>query len=165
MRSQPNLPSTRGESRGAVSPLDLLQSQIDRVFSDFSRGFGLPRTLSEEDIMGADLELVPSLDVRDADGKVIITAELPGVDENNIDIAVDGNVLTISGEKHEEIEEDEGDFYRSERIYGRFSRSVTLPFEVDPNKVDARFERGVLRLEIPKPDEARQQRRKIAIKH
>ena len=108
---------------------------------------------------------MPSMEMHEADGKVMISAELPGVDEKDVDISVKEDMLTISGEKKSEREFKEGEGYRTERSYGRFSRSVSLPFTIDPDSVEARFDRGVLKLTIPKPPEAQQQVKKIQIKH
>jgi HSP20 family protein len=160
MRPLSNLPATRRENGGQLSPFDALQSQIDRVFNDFTRGFGMPRSL-----WGDEASPFPSLEMHEEGNKVMLAAELPGVDEKDIDISADGQMLTISGEKKSEYESKEGQGYRTERTYGSFSRSVSLPFEIDPNKVDARFDRGVLKLSIEKPAGAQQSVRKIPIKH
>lgn len=156
-KTQGNLP-TRSGNGGPLSPFDLLQSQVDRVFNDFTRGFGLPR-LWESDAP------FPSLEMHEEGDKVLLSAELPGVDEKDISISAEGQMLTISGEKRSEHETREGKNYRSERTYGSFSRTVTLPFDIDPGKVDARYDKGVLKLSIDRPPEARQSTRKIEIRH
>src|SRR5690606_7161427 len=107
----------------------------------------------------------PSLDMHEADGKIMISAELPGVDERDIEISVHEDMLTISGEKKSEFEDREGDAYRSERSYGRFSRTLRLPFQVDADKVEARYDKGVLKLTIEKPAGAMEQAKKIPIQH
>jgi HSP20 family protein len=143
-----------------MTPFDLLQNRIDRMFDDFSTGFRMPAMFGD-----GDFDLTPSLDWHESDGQITVNAELPGVDEKDIDISVADQVLTISGEKRSEFERKEGDRFRSERSYGRFSRSISLPFAIDADKVEAKFDKGVLKLTIPKPAEARQQARKIPIKH
>jgi HSP20 family protein len=159
MRNQ-NLPSTsRGNGLQLSSPFDILHQRIDRMFDDLSSGFGMPR------LAGDDMRLLPSLEMHEQDGKLLVNAELPGVEEKDIDISVDDDVLTISGEKRSEFEGKESDAYRTERSYGRFTRSVQLPFSVDPAKVDARFDKGVLKLSIDRPAEAMQKARKIPIRH
>lgn len=155
-----NLPAARSNGRNAMSPFDMLQDRIDRMFDDFAAGFPVPRTMG-----GDGFELSPSLEMHEQDGKVMINAELPGVDEKDIDISADGDVLTISGEKKSEFEGKENGGYRTERSYGRFSRSVQLPFDIDPEKVEARYDKGVLKLSIDRPPEAGQQARKIEIRH
>ncbi|TIO80260.1 MAG: Hsp20/alpha crystallin family protein [Mesorhizobium sp.] len=93
-----------------------------------------------------------------------ITAELPGIDEKNIEIKLANNVLTIKGEKNEEKEEKEKDYYLSERRYGSFQRSFQLPEGVDADKIDASFAKGVLTVKLPKTAEARKAEKKITVK-
>ena len=159
MKTQNSLPATRGH-RDMSSPFDVLQDRIDRMFEDFSVGFRMPAMFH-----GGDFELSPSLDVHETDGSVTVTVEVPGVDEKDIDVSVADQMLTISGEKKSEFEHKEGDRYRSERSYGKFSRSISLPFAIDPDKVEAKYDKGVLKLTIVKPAEAQLLARKIPIKH
>lgn len=162
------VPATSSEGR-AVSPFDLLHSQIDRIFSDFGSSFGFSKSFLDDGIrmpsVWGDGKVIPFLEMHDADGKVTITAELPGVEEQDIDVSVDDQTLTISGEKKSEIEHKDGDRYRSERAYGKFSRTVSLPFKIDANKIDARYDKGVLKVTLEKPAEAQQQVKKIPIRH
>lgn len=150
-------------SRGDLRPgsgFEMLQRQIDDLFEDFASGF-------RPALLGGDMErmLMPSIDVHEADGKVIVSTELPGVKEEDVDISVDGDMLTISGEKKSMMESGKADQYRSERVYGKFARTIELPFDIDPEKVDARFENGVLTLTIERPQEAAEKQRKIPIRH
>lgn len=167
MARHENMPApSRG--REVLDPFDMLQSRIDKIFHDFPRGFGFPRGFWNDEIRpgwGGDGSVMPYLDMHEADGKVMIAAELPGVDENDIDISVEDDRITISGEKKSEVEHKEGETYRSERSYGHFYRTVSLPFSIDPEKVEARFDKGVLKLTVEKPPEAQQHVKKIAIKH
>ena len=168
MAKKESVPAPSSESRGMVSPFDVLQSRIDRIFNDFNTSFGMPKSFWDDGFrMPAAWggKVMPSLEVHDTNGKVTITAELPGVEEKDIDISVDDQMLTISGEKKSEVEEKEGESYRSERSYGKFSRSLSLPFSIDPGKVEARFDKGVLKLTITKPAEAAAKVKKIPIKH
>lgn len=171
MKTEDKLPATSGQGRAVASPFDQLHSQIDRLFSDFSRGFGFPSSFWDDgmrlprSVWGNNGDLMPSMEMHDADGKVTISAELPGVDEKDISISVADDMLTISGEKKSEFETKEGEVRRSERSYGKFSRSVSLPFTIDGDKVDARFDKGVLKLTIDKPKDAQPQTKKIAIRH
>jgi HSP20 family protein len=166
MKTQNNVPSTRVDNRGLTRPFDLLQNQIDRVFNEFSRGFGMPMPLWGEGAgMWDNGTLLPSIDMHEVDGKLMITTDLPGVAESDIDIAVQDDILTISGEKKSEFEEKAGEQIRTERSFGKFSRSVSLPFAVDPDKVDARFTNGVLKLVIDRPAEAQHTLKKIPIRH
>lgn len=111
------------------------------------RFFDFPRFARE--ITG--LEFRPSIDVVREEGEIVVTAELPGMDVEDIDVALDGDVLTIRGEKSEEKEISEEDRYVHERTYGSFQRRITLPEGVDPDKMNATYEKGVLvvRVEIP----------------
>ena len=155
---------------GAHESIKAIHNQIDRIFNDFGSGFGFSKSFWDEGIrmpaVWGEGKVVPSLEMHDTNGKLTITAELPGVDEKEIDVSVDDQMLTISGEKKSEVEHKDGDRYRTERSYGKFSRSISLPFAIDPDKVEARFEKGVLKLTIEKPAHAQQKRvKKIAIRH
>jgi HSP20 family protein len=170
MKSQGNLPSTRSEGRSVWEPFDELHDRIDRIFSDFSRGFGMPDLWGDGDRMGGGMwgrggQLNPSMEMHEENGKVMLFAELPGVDEKDIDISVQDDMLTISGEKKAEVEHKEGEGHRTERTYGKFSRSVSLPFDIDADHVEARFDKGVLKLTIPRPADAQPNVKKIQIKH
>ncbi|MDC9824065.1 Hsp20/alpha crystallin family protein [Devosia sp. ZB163] len=154
-----NLPAERREPRG-MTAFDMLQDRIDHMFEDFAQGFSLPRGLGS-----GNGDMLPSIDMHEKDGKVMISAELPGVEEKDIEISVDEGMLTISGEKRSEVEDKSDGTYRTERSFGRFSRSIRLPFDVDPQKVDARFVNGVLKLTIERPAEAEPRIKKIAIQH
>lgn len=170
MKARNSLPATQG-NRNVVSPFDVLQNRIDRMFEDFSSNFRMPSLLSAPwptmpSVFGdGGFDVVPSLDLHETDDSITVAAELPGVEEKDIDISVADQMLTISGEKKSEYEHKEGDRYRSERSYGKFSRSISLPFDIDANKVEAKYDKGVLTLTIPKPAEAKMKTRKIAIKH
>ena len=101
---------------------------------------------------------VPAMDLVEADDHFVLKADLPGLSENDVAIEVQDNVLTISGSREAEHERKEKGWYRLERSYGSFSRSLTLPDGVDADKVEASFDRGVLELRIPKPEERKPRR-------
>lgn len=111
-----------------------------------------------------NLLLSPSIEVKESDKELIITAELPGVDEKDIDVSLSNNTLTIKGEKKAEREEKGDNYYVSERSYGNFSRSFTLPYEVDQDAIEARFSKGVLTLTFPKSEFMQQKIKKIEVK-
>lgn len=169
MRTQENMPVARGGNGGHGSPIGMLQTRIDRIFDDFSRGFGMMDTAWDNagplGLWNDGGALMPSLDMHETDKEMVLNIELPGVDEKDIEVAAKDQTITVSGEKRSEFESRQGDGYRSERVYGHFARSVSLPFAVDASKVKARCDRGVLTLTIPKPAEAMQQIRKIPITH
>jgi HSP20 family protein len=105
---------------------------------------------------------VPAMDLVEADDHFVLKADLPGLAEDDVAIEVQDNVLTISGSREAEHERQEQGFYRLERSYGSFSRSLTLPDGVDADKVEAGFDRGVLEVRIPKPEERKPRRISIA---
>jgi HSP20 family protein len=105
---------------------------------------------------------VPAMDLVEADDHFLLRADLPGLREDDVNIEVRDNALTVSGERKAEHEQREKGWYRLERQFGRFSRSISLPEGVDPDAIDASFDRGVLEVKIPKPEQRKP--RRIAIK-
>lgn len=103
----------------------------------------------------------PSVSVYDKNGAIMVEAELPGVDKKDISVRVDNGVLTLSGERRQEKETKEDDYYRCERSYGVFNRSFSLPTTVEPGKIKADFEDGVLTLTVPKSKTAKGKQVKI----
>jgi HSP20 family protein len=104
---------------------------------------------------------MPAVDVFEKDDKFIVKAELPGMKEEDIDVSVVGDALMIKGEKKTESEVKEADYYRCERSYGSFYRSIPLPSTVDANKIEADFEDGVLEITLPKSPEVKP--KKVAV--
>jgi HSP20 family protein len=133
--------------------------RVDRLFDGFFdefRGFGLRP-------VGAFGETFrPTIDVSETDKEVKVAVELPGLDENDVEVSLAHNVLTISGEKKTEKEDEGKNYHRIERSYGSFKRCVSLPGEVESDKVEAAFKNGVLTVTLPKTAEA--QARKIEVK-
>jgi HSP20 family protein len=139
-----------------------LRDRMNRVFDEFfERPFGLSPFFDRPDFMG---DFAPSLDVSETDKEITISAELPGMEPDDIHISIEHNTLTISGEKQAESEEKDKRYYRHERSYGSFYRSIPLPEEVDEDKIDASFKRGVLQVKLPKTVEAQKKSKRIAIK-
>ena len=103
----------------------------------------------------------PPMDLLETESHFVLRADLPGMTESDVAIELEDNVLTVSGERKTEHEDKREGFYRVERSFGRFSRSLTLPKGIDPEAVSARFENGVLEVRVPKPEERKP--RKIAI--
>jgi HSP20 family protein len=104
---------------------------------------------------------LPAMDLVESKDHLILRADLPGLSEDDVSIEIKDNVLTVSGErKAERTDENEG-YYRFERAFGAFSRSLTLPEGIDPDGVDAQFDRGVLEVRIPKPEERKPHRVEI----
>lgn len=156
LRGKAQSPATRHEGGGLLS----FQDEMNRLFDDFFGGFGLAPARSLE----TQLErFSPRLDISENEREIRVTAELPGMDEKDIQVTLDGNVLTISGEKKEEREDKGRHTYRLERSYGTFRRSIPLSAEVNENKVKATFKKGVLSLALPKVEDARAGRKRIPI--
>ena len=139
-----------------------LHKEIDRVFDDFHRGFHLPAWMKADDKAGTRLS--PHIDVSETDKNYEITAELPGVDEKDVEIELADNVLTIRGEKKSKKEEKEKDYHLVERSYGSFRRSIRLPFGAEASDAEAKFKNGVLTIVLPKPPEAKAKTKKIELK-
>ena len=107
----------------------------------------------------------PKVDITETENNFLITAELPGLDEKNVDLTLDDGTLTIKGEKKTEREDTQGEFYSRERSYGAFQRSFEVPEIIDQNKIDASFVNGVLTVTMPKTPEAKKEVKKIPINH
>ena len=105
----------------------------------------------------------PKVDITETENNFLIAAELPGLDEKNVDLTLDDGTLTIKGEKKTEREDTQGEFYSIERSYGAFQRSFEVPTIIDENKVDASFSNGVLTVKMPKTPEAKKEVKKILI--
>jgi len=127
---------------------DLFRSLFDDVVTPFGR-------------MGSSMR-VPDTDVVEREHAIEVVCELPGMRQDEVELNLENNVLTIAGEKQEQREESQGETYHlSERRWGRFSRSFVLPREVDQDRIEARFENGVLTVTIPKSERARRRRIEI----
>jgi len=143
-------------------PLRSLRGEMDRLFDRFSRGFGFP---SFEPFWNRDVEFeTPAVDLTEDDEAFTITAELPGIDEKEIDVTVSGGMLVIKGEKKQEKEEKNKNYYVSERSYGAFQRSFSVPEGVDQDKIAANFSKGVLTVTLPKSADAQKPQKKIEVK-
>jgi HSP20 family protein len=150
-------PARQGEPHhdAALSPFFTLRREMDRLFDDAFRGFGLPAF--------QDGLSWPQVEVVDRDKEVRVTAELPGLEEKDVELRVEDNVLVLRGEKRTEIDDAERQY--SERSYGRFERHIALPAEVDDERASAAFRNGVLTVSLPKTERAHQQAKRIPISH
>ena len=149
-------------------PLEALRRHMDRMVDEFGRGIGLWRPFGNslfdlrqpfEEAWGK----APAVDVCERDKEYEITAELPGLDANSVEVKLANGILTIKGEKKEEKEEKRKDYYLSERRFGSFQRSFQVPEGIDEDKIQANFEKGVLTVILPKGTEAQRPEKKIAI--
>ena len=156
------LPSLWGRSGNNDAPLHSLHREIDKVFTDFSRNFGLPHLSPTNGEAGAFYS--PSMDVVENDQALEITTELPGVSEKDVEVTIVDHMLTIRGEKKAEKKEEKDDYRMVERSYGSFKRSLRLPFEVPADKIEAQFKDGILKVVLPKPPEVEAKTQKVAIK-
>ena len=156
----------------AYQPFESLRDEIDRLFDDFGRGPWQPFRRSlfpAAPLFRSQLKLpampaMPAVDVVESEKTYEITAELPGMDEKNIEVKVADGVLTIKGEKREEKEEKQKDYYLQERSFGSFERSFEVPETVETDKIEASFRKGVLTLTLPKKAEAQKAAKKIEVK-
>ncbi len=133
--------------------LSRISDVFDRMLDDF---FSMDTRLAEP-----VSSLIPLMNIEELDDAYRITLEVPGMEKDDIDISVKDDVLTISGEKKEDFKE-EGTLFRRERWFGKFTRSVTLPSDVDVDKIEAEYKNGVLTLHLPKSEAAKG--RKIQVK-
>ena len=108
-------------------------------------------------------ELTPRIDETEDEKAFHVKVELPGMSQDDVDVALSAGVLTIRGEKKREEEEKGKDFYRRERSFGSFRRSLPIPVDVDENLIEAKFEKGILYIELPKTEEARNKVKHISV--
>jgi HSP20 family protein len=142
-------------------PFLSLHREVNRLFDDVFRGFGsgLP-SLSNVSAFGGGW---PSVEISNGEKEIKVTAEVPGLEEKDVEVLLDDGVLTLKGEKRSETEDKDKQF--SERYFGRFERRIPVGYEVKEDEVDARFKHGVLTVTLPKTEKARSQVKRIAIKN
>ena len=156
MKVRSMLPTLWGESASERVPFRALQQVVDKLFNDFT---------SDLPLVGRwNGRLAVQVDVAETGKTLEVTAELPGVNEKEIDLSLAGDILTIKAEKKSDKEEKTKDYHLVERSYGTFERSMRLPFKADPAKIDAKFDKGVLKLVVQKPAEAQTKMQKIEVK-
>ena len=143
----PRRDTTPAPREDAFDPFTSFRRDVERTFDDFFRGFGSS--------FGSLDRLTPSVRVTETDIEIVVTAELPGLDDKDLDVTLSGDVLTITGQEKSEHEQKDGDSYYVERSYGSFSRSLRLPFVADGDKVEAKYDNGMLTVRVPKPGEQR----------
>ncbi|WP_449045887.1 Hsp20/alpha crystallin family protein [Paracoccus versutus] len=145
---------------GDRDPFLSLHREVNRLFDDMFRGFGagLPSLGAAPAFRGG----WPSVEISDSEKEIRVTAEVPGLEEKDIEVLLDDGVLTLKGEKRSEVEDKDRQF--SERFYGRFERRIPLGAEIREDEVDAHFRNGVLTVTLPKTEKAQAQVKRIAIK-
>jgi HSP20 family protein len=149
---------TPTDKRALTNPFYGFRQEMDKLMENFFGGFDLrPFGRKSE-------SFTPRIDVVDTDKEIKVSAELPGLDEKDIDVSLTKESLTIRGEKKEEKEEKGKDYYRSERSYGSFIRTISLPAEIDAESVTASFKKGVLTVSLPKTKQALDETKKVSVK-
>ncbi|MBF0566605.1 MAG: Hsp20/alpha crystallin family protein [Nitrospirae bacterium] len=139
-------------------PLSGLQKGVNNILEGFFKGF------DAYPFEGLHGRFSPRINVTDTDKEIVVSAELPGIDEKDIDISLTDDSITLKGEKKEEKEEKGKGYYHVESSYGSFSRTIPLPCEIVADKVEASFKKGVLTITLPKTAEAVKETKKITIK-
>ncbi|MBV8108101.1 MAG: Hsp20/alpha crystallin family protein [Hyphomicrobiales bacterium] len=162
-------PTAAPTAMQAWRPFEGLRREVDRLFEDFTMNpFRLPFRRPAFDIepfwQAESWIAAPAVDLVEKEKAFELTAELPGLDEKNVEVKVANGVLTIKGEKQEDKEEKNKDFHVRERRFGSFERALRIPETVDSNKIEASFKKGVLTVTLPKTAEAQKPVKKIEVK-
>jgi HSP20 family protein len=131
-----------------VAELSTIQDEMNRLFDTF-----FDQSAPTGRSGGAGRRWVPPMDLLETTDHYVLRADLPGLSDGDVNVQLEGNVLTVSGERNAEHAQHQEGYYRLERAFGAFSRSLTLPHSVDPEAVRAHFDRGVLEIRIPKPEQ------------
>jgi HSP20 family protein len=145
--------------RNSNSPFSLLRREMDDLFNNFFNGFEMEPFFGRHDGVFS-----PTVDITENNREIRVSAELPGMDDRDIDVTLGKESLTIKGEKKEEKEDKAKDYYYMERSYGSFSRTIPIPVEVNTDRAAARFKKGVLTVTIPKTKKAIEEKKKITVK-
>jgi HSP20 family protein len=156
---------TTGSGRSVQRSTDVfaaMRDEMDRMFERFEQGWPRRPSLFARDLVRADI--VPELDVRDDGKQVTIEVDLPGVTEKDVSVTLANGVLTIKGERKSEREEKKDSYYLAERSYGSFERALRIPETIDDRSLEAKFDKGVLRIVAQKRPEAVKAERRIEIK-
>ncbi len=157
-RERSQTPATREDFS---DPIVTFRREMDRMFDDFFNNFGFggrsPRPLT-----GGWQGVTPTVDVAETDRELVVTAELPGLDQQDFEVTLAGDVLTIKGEKKAEQERKDGDHYYMERRFGSFSRTIGLPQGIEESAINADYKDGVLHVTIKRRESA--QPRRIDVK-
>lgn len=141
--------------------IDELHQEMNRIFENFWKSYDSKSVMAHA---WHQDDLLPKVDETEDEQAIHVKVELPGMSEENVDLTLAGGMLTIRGKKEREKEEEQKDFYRKERSFGAFKRVLPIPAEVDESKIEARFEKGVLLIELPKTEESRSKIKHIPVK-
>jgi HSP20 family protein len=138
-----------------------LQGRMNRLFEDSLRGWSHGTTADDDWALGGTW--APLVDIYEQEGNLVLKAELPGVDPKDVDIRLENNILTLSGDRKVDSEVKRENYHRVERAYGSFTRSFTLPSVINQEKIQAEFKDGVLKVTLPKREEAKPKQITIAV--
>jgi HSP20 family protein len=141
-----------------VAELGTIQNEMNRLFNTF---FDQPNPTGRNG--GSGRRWIPAMDLVEAGDQYVLRADLPGLSDDDVNVQLEDNVLTISGERKAEHEAQQEGYFRLERAFGGFARSLTLPEGVDPDGVQAHFDRGVLEIRIPKPEQKKPRQVQISL--
>jgi HSP20 family protein len=144
-------------ARGELDPFARMRQGMDEMFNDM-----LGSWIGRPNLNGAG-SFLPQIDVTDTANEICVTAELPGLEQKDLEVSIVDGSLRLKGEKREEHEEERGDLYRSERRYGAFERMIPLPVEVEADQIKASYRNGVLKVILPKSKDAQLSRRVIPV--
>jgi HSP20 family protein len=161
------LPIRRRESNASYSdPFLEIRQEIDRIFDNAFRGFGFPSIGFGRERNPATQSnwLKPTLDIAASDQEYSISVELPGVDEKEVQLELDNDTLKIKGDKRQEKEKKEKNYYRMERSYGSFQRTLSLPEDADQDKINAVYKKGIMEITIPRKAIPKTEVKQIEIK-
>ena len=156
--------ATPAPATAAWHPFEDLRREVDRLFEDFGRGSWFRPLRSIEPMFQREVWTTPAVDMVEKDGGYEITAELPGLEDKDVEVKVAGGAVTIRGQKSEQKEEQTKEYHLSERRYGSFQRSFRVPEDVDPDGIEASFAKGVLTVTLPKSPAKQASEKKISIK-
>jgi HSP20 family protein len=141
-----------------IAELGTIQNEMNRLFNNL---FDQPNPTDRNSAAGR--RWIPAMDLVETGDNYVLRADLPGLSDEDVNVQLEDNVLTISGERQTEHETQQEGYYRLERAFGGFSRSLTLPDGVDPDGVQAHFDRGVLEIRIPKPEQKKPRQVQISL--
>ncbi len=129
-----------------LNEITRFRKEMDRLWEDFFGG---------KEMASPEMAWVPAVDVSETDDSIVVKAEVPGLEAKDIEISFSGDTLRIKGEKKQESEEKKENYHRIETRYGAFSRSIRMPVSVDPDKIEAKYDKGVLKIVLKKKEEAK----------
>jgi len=170
MAQRPLMPFSGARSamrrREELDPMWAFRRDMDRLFDDFLSGFGLPTLGGELSRDSRSMAATPRIDVSETDQELRVVAEMPGLDQDSIEVSLDDDILTLRGQRQDERKDDDEarNYHLRERMQSSFARSLALPFRPDPRQVQAMFKDGVLTITIAKPKDAQEKAHRIEVK-